>query len=130
VSLSCNQYVVYSATYQVPTFYFSVHDANGTPLFVDDLVKTSLFRSNIFENTTSTSFAVTQRANVCPMLSQGEHPTLGTPCWYLHPCETVNAVDEIMVELARESPASWTETRRLVRWMEAWFMVLSCAVDL
>ncbi|KAG2369884.1 hypothetical protein BDR07DRAFT_1387296 [Suillus spraguei] len=49
-----------------------------------------------------------------------EHPTLGTPCWYFHPCETANAVQEILNETERRS----------VSWMEAWFTVLSTAIDM
>ncbi|KAF8231848.1 hypothetical protein L208DRAFT_1398182, partial [Tricholoma matsutake] len=41
-------------------------DTAGSPLALDDL-------PSVF---------------VIPLLSQGDHPTLGTPCWYLHPCQS------------------------------------------
>lgn len=56
------------------------------------------------------------------MLSQGDHPTLGTPCWYLHPCHTAEAVEEIMKEVNCEGD-------RLLRWMEAWFTMLGNVID-
>jgi len=126
-SVISNQYIVYSATFQVPTFYFTIHNSNGSPLCLTDIVKTSLFRRFALEGTETTSFGVSLPASSFPLLSQGDHPTLGTPCWYFHPCETSGAVDEVMKEIMQ---GSWTESRRLVRWLEAWFMVLGTAVTL
>jgi len=125
-TLVSSQYVVYSASFQVPAFYFTVHDSKGTPLALMDLVRTSLFHPSAFEQTEITSFGLTRPASSFPLLSQGDHPTLGTPCWYLHPCETANAVDELMSELDLEG---YAEGIRLARWLEMWFMVLGTAVN-
>lgn len=57
------------------------------------------------------------------MLSQGDHPTLGTPCWYLHPCQTAEVVDELMREV------ECGEAERPLQWMEAWLMMLGNVVD-
>ncbi|KAJ7129766.1 hypothetical protein C8R44DRAFT_777610 [Mycena epipterygia] len=120
-TLTCLQYIVYSATFQVPAFYFTLHDASGSPLPLDDLVRTTLFHRFAFKGTESTSFGVSLPGSAFPLLSQGDHPTLGTPCWYFHPCQSAAAVDEILEELG---------TRKLMRWMEVWFMVLGQAVDM
>ncbi|KAJ7700006.1 hypothetical protein B0H17DRAFT_1048224 [Mycena rosella] len=120
-TLTCLQYIVYSATFQVPAFYFTLHDASGSPLVLDDLVQTTLFRRFAFEGTESTSFAVSLPTSAFPLLSQGDHPTLGTPCWYFHPCQSAAAVDEIMDELGEQ---------RLMRWMETWFMVIGTVVSM
>ncbi|TRM67976.1 hypothetical protein BD626DRAFT_480410 [Schizophyllum amplum] len=127
-SLSCHQYVVYSAGFQVPAFYFTIHDSGGSPLRIDDLVRTSLFRPAAFETTERNSFAVTPSASTFPLLSQGDHPILGTPCWYLHPCETATALREIVSELQCDDGDS--RERCLTRTLKAWFMVLSSIVDL
>ncbi|KAG2077502.1 hypothetical protein BDR04DRAFT_1043604 [Suillus decipiens] len=119
-SLTCHQYVVLSATFRVPAFYFSIHGSSGSPLQLTDIMQTSLLREDVCEGTVATTFAVSHPAMNFPLLSQGEHPTLGTPCWYFHPCETANAVQEILNE----------SERRPVSWMEAWFTVLSTAVDM
>lgn len=29
-------------------------------------------------------------------LERGVHPATGAACWYLHPCETASALDELM----------------------------------
>ncbi|KAF7983852.1 hypothetical protein HWV62_18170 [Athelia sp. TMB] len=125
-----NQYVVYSSTFQVPTFYFTVHDLHGSPLSLGDILKTSLFRYFALEDTSVTSFAVSRSSSSFPLLSQGDHPTLGTPCWYLHPCETPAAVRELMAEIeAGVNPEEWTE-EQLLRILDIWFMVLGSAVDI
>lgn len=75
----------------------------------------------------TTSFAVNLPTSSFPLLSQGDHPTLGSPCWYFHPCETSVSVGEVMKEVARDE---WTEDEYLVRWIETWFMVLGTVVDM
>ncbi|KAK7061654.1 MFS general substrate transporter [Favolaschia claudopus] len=92
--------------------------AGGSPLPLDELVRTTLFHRHAFEGTESTSFGVALPGSAFPLLSQGDHPTLGTPSWYFHPCESAAAVEEIMNELGDQQIAN-----RILRWMEAWFMV-------
>ncbi|KAL1740517.1 hypothetical protein HDZ31DRAFT_47344 [Schizophyllum fasciatum] len=128
VPLSCHQYVVYAPGFQVPAFYFTIHNSQGSPLRVDDLVRTSLFRPSAFSATARSSFAITPSASSFPLLSQGDHPVLGTPCWYLHPCETATALAEIMSEMAYDDGGS--RDRRLQRTLEAWFMLLNSIVSL
>lgn len=140
-TLTCKQYIVYSATFQVPAFYFTLHDASGSvclcascprrlacpggsPLSLDDLVRTTLFRRFAFEGTENTSFGVSQPGSAFPLLSQGDHPTLGTPCWYFHPCESAAAVTELMAELDEIGK------HQLLRWLETWFMVLGTVVNM
>jgi ubiquitin-like-conjugating enzyme ATG10 len=95
--------------------------AGGSPLQLTDIMQTSLLREDVCEGTVATTFAVSHPAMNLPLLSQGEHPTLGIPCWYFHPCETASAVEEILKE---------SEDNRPLSWMEAWFTVLSTAVNM
>ncbi|EJD01335.1 uncharacterized protein FOMMEDRAFT_169476 [Fomitiporia mediterranea MF3/22] len=90
------QYTVYSATFQVPALYFSMHTTSGSPLSLDGILASSLFRRNVFPNAQKTGFALQTPSNTFPLLSQGEHPTLGTPCWFFHPCETPSALAELV----------------------------------
>ncbi|KAK7049595.1 hypothetical protein VNI00_005626 [Paramarasmius palmivorus] len=96
--LSCRQYITFSSTFQVPCFYFTICRSEGTPLSANELVKTSLFHRFVLDDTQTTSFAVSHPSALFPLLSQGDHPTLGTPCWYLHPCETAKAMEELLNE--------------------------------
>ncbi|RDX53108.1 hypothetical protein OH76DRAFT_1494773 [Lentinus brumalis] len=122
-SLTCNQYVVYSATFGVPAFYFTLHDRSGSPLALEQVVQSALFRPNTLPSPDGNTFAVTLPHSAFSLLSQGDHPTLGTPSWYLHPCNTAEVVGEIMAEVEEGRT-------NLLRCMEAWFMVLGNIVDL
>ncbi|KAL6299106.1 hypothetical protein BKA93DRAFT_808335 [Sparassis latifolia] len=124
--LSTRQYVVHSPTFQVPAFYFTIHDSAGSPLTLADIVTTPLFRRHALPETVSNSFAVSAPESLFPMLSQGDHPTLGTPAWYFHPCYTLESVAEVMMEVQQDE---WTTEQRLLRWLETWFMVLGNIVD-
>lgn len=149
--LVCSQSVVFSPTFQVPAFYFTIHDSSmfcssvnitnfakphvaGSPLPLADILKSSLFRRHSFpENSATTSFALSLPDQNLPLLSQGDHPTLGTPSWYIHPCETASAIAELTEEINSESTMSeqeMSEEVSMVRWMEVWFMVLGSTVDL
>ena len=94
------------------------------PLSLAKLVRTSLFRPFGFEHTEMNSFGLSRPQSSFPLLSQGEHPVLGTPCWYLHPCETRNSVNELMDQVE-----PLPEEARLMRWLEIWFMVVGAVVD-
>ncbi|KAF7331970.1 hypothetical protein MKEN_00077300 [Mycena kentingensis (nom. inval.)] len=120
-TLTSNQYIVFSPTFRVPTFYFTLRDASGSPLMLDDLVNTTLFHRCALDDTERTSFAATQPGAAFPLLSQGEHPVLGTPCWFLHPCESAKAVEEIMRELGSEEDMDW---------FRSWMLVLCTVVAL
>lgn len=65
-----------------------------------------------------------------PLLTQSEHPTLGIPCWSIHPCETSPAMGELLDE---RIGLSWNEDdpqTGLVQWLATWFMLLSTIVDI
>ncbi|KAI6047262.1 hypothetical protein EDC04DRAFT_3102153 [Pisolithus marmoratus] len=123
----CHQYVVLSPTFRVPTFYFSAHDSSGTPLTLTDVLQLPLFRRDAFEGAQVTAFSVEQTCASFPLLSFGDHPTLNVQCWYLHPCGTSAAVEEIL-DAAEEGDGE--EQQRHLRWLEAWFTLLSSLLDL
>ncbi|THH17967.1 hypothetical protein EW146_g2938 [Bondarzewia mesenterica] len=120
------QGVVFSPTFQVPVFHFTVHDSRGSPLVLSDILKTTLFRSQSLPVTDVTSFALSNPGSPFPLLSQGDHPTLATPSWYIHPCETSAALAEVMAEVMPEAEESarWAGNAALIRYMELWFMII------
>lgn len=101
--------------------------SEGSPLSLSDLLNTTLFRVSAFSGTEASAFAITKPNTNFPLLSQGDHPTLGTPFWYLHPCETDKAVEEIMSALLGQELKG---EMRLARWLKTWFMVLSSVVNI
>lgn len=127
------QYIVYSPTFGVPSFYFSMYDHNGAPLPLHDVIKTSLFRLQALpDNVNTEPHAVTLPDSQFPLLSFGDHPVLGISCWYFHPCETSSAIREILEatgETIGDRNAECSD-RFLTRWLEAWFLVLGSVIDL
>lgn len=96
----------------------------GSPLPLSQIVRLPLFRSGLFpEFDQDSSFAVQGSESSFAMLSQGDHPTLGTPSWYLHPCHTSDMVGEILDE------HSGSNIGRGARWIESWFLVMNNAVN-
>lgn len=140
--LACRQYAVFSSTYQVPALYFSVHHRSasvlqemcnlacilklglaGAPLTLQEIVASPLFRPQVLPMTRMSTFALDTANSAFALLSQGDHPTLGTPCWYLHPCRTAEVVEEIIKEV------DCADVDRPLRWLEVWFMVMCNMVD-
>lgn len=99
----------------------------GAPLAIDALLRSTLFQPFAFEKTETSTFAITRPTSSFPLLSQGDHPTLGTPYWYLHPCESAGAVEEVIKEVEQDG---WVEELKLIRWLEAWFMILGTTINL
>ncbi|KAM5532432.1 hypothetical protein V8D89_013926 [Ganoderma adspersum] len=120
--LTCKQYIVLSATFEVPTLYFTLHGASGSPLSLEEIMKSSLFRPQALPSADGNTFAVTLPESSFALLSQGDHPTLGTPSWYFHPCHTADVVGEILAEIEVGGVDE-------LRWLEAWFMVMGNMVD-
>ncbi|KIJ56548.1 hypothetical protein M422DRAFT_238173 [Sphaerobolus stellatus SS14] len=132
-TVTVQEYIVYSPTFGVPAFYFIVQDQDGTPLPLQEVVRTSLFRPEVLPECASTEpHAVTLKDSQFPLLSFGDHPVLGMPCWYFHPCETSRAVNELLgaVENLGNSKSETTDQSDLLTWLEKWFLVLGTVVDL
>ena len=102
------------------------HLIDGSPLSLRDLVQTSFFRAPALEGTEATPFSLGLPGASFPLLSYGDHPATGLPCWYLHPCETASAVEEVMSEVKE---AGWTEEMLLSRWLEARIMIVGTVDD-
>lgn len=149
--LSVLQYIVYSPSFQVPAFYFVVSDASeyitshlrvyflpltdGTPVPLEDIVKTSLFRPGVLQQSAihQTHISLDEAtsepvSSVFPLLSQGDHPVLQTRCWYFHPCETQQAVKELLV--ARQAEVVDGKTMGAEEWLEVWMLVLGSVLNL
>ncbi|KAI0676834.1 hypothetical protein C8Q78DRAFT_999764 [Trametes maxima] len=121
--LACKQYIVYSPTFEVPAFYFTIHGSSGAPLPLNRITESTLFRRHALPSANDNTFALTLPDTSLALLSQGDHPTLGTPSWYLHPCHTSEAVGEILAE------SDGRNGENGLRWMEVWFMVMGNVVD-
>jgi ubiquitin-like-conjugating enzyme ATG10 len=99
----------------------------GASLRLDDILQTSLFRLDISPHYAKTIFGLTEPNAAFPLLSYGDHPVLGMPCWCFHPCETSKAVDELVKEMGQDGRS---EDENLLQWMRAWFLVLRNTVNI
>ena len=102
-------------------------NADGSPLALEEIMNTSLLRSHVLSGTQVTSFALVQPDALFPLLSQGDHPTLGTPSWFIHPCGTACAMGELIGEKKAEGMPEVVSDKSL-DWLEMWFMVLGNVV--
>ena len=105
-----------SCTYELDTA------ADGEIMGLADIMSTSLFRPLALPDPQH-DHGIDAPGSAFALLSQGDHPTLGTPCWYLHPCHTAEVIGEILDELVTDGP------QRFQRYLEAWFMVLGNMIE-
>jgi ubiquitin-like-conjugating enzyme ATG10 len=101
-------------------------NADGSPLMLEEIMNASLLRRHALPETRVTSFALVQPDSLFPLLSQGDHPTLGTPAWFIHPCGTACA----MGELIGEKNAEGMPEHKWLNWLEMWFMMMGNIVEL
>ncbi|KAF8422906.1 hypothetical protein EV426DRAFT_704652 [Tirmania nivea] len=77
--------IVLSPIYCVPVLYFNM-TIDSTPASLDDVYQHLVWQSDVSRDV---NWEETLRAvGVHGAISQGEHPVLGTPLWFIHPCET------------------------------------------
>lgn len=143
---TCGQSIAFSPTFQVPVFYFTIHDsrallsakeervllkrgnADGSPLTLEEIMNTSTLRRHALPEIQVTPYALVQPDSSFPLLSQGDHPTLGTPGWFIHPCGTAYAIGELIGERKAEGMPGVDDD--WLHWLEAWFMMMENIVDL
>jgi ubiquitin-like-conjugating enzyme ATG10 len=66
-----------------------------------------------------------------PGITQTDHPTLTTPCWLLHPCETSHTVVELLKSRMEDDKGFTILPDDLpVVWVETWFAVISGIIRL
>ena len=58
-------------------------------------------------------------------LTQNDHPTLGIPFYYIHPCQTSQAVSDL---LEQDSVDNAGGDERFAHWLDTWFAVVSSAM--
>jgi ubiquitin-like-conjugating enzyme ATG10 len=94
-------------------------------------MNTSLLRRHTLPETQVTPFALVQPDALFPLLSQGDHPTLGTPAWFIHPCGTGLAMGELIGEKNAEAEGRLEGVDdEWLNWLETWFVMLGNIVEL
>ncbi|KAJ5085646.1 Atg10p [Penicillium argentinense] len=85
-SLHIDYDIVLSPTYQVPVLYFTIREANQGPVGLDTVyqyVVPELYRKEV------------KSVGVMGGISFGYHPVSGAPAFFVHPCNTADAMGHI-----------------------------------
>jgi len=92
-------------------------------------MNTSILRRHALPEIQATPYALVQPDASFPLLSQGDHPTLGTPGWFIHPCGTACAIGELIGERQKGEEMAGVDDDWL-QWLETWFMMMENIVGL
>ncbi|KAI9498317.1 autophagocytosis associated protein [Zychaea mexicana] len=87
--VTVEHHIVYSPGYQVPVLYFNGYDADGTALSLDEVYRWVVSKGM------QSSLQHGNRLSAQGSISQEEHPALGLPFYYIHPCETQSMMRSI-----------------------------------
>jgi ubiquitin-like-conjugating enzyme ATG10 len=78
--------ILLSLSYRVPVMYFCIQDQSSRPVMdVDamyDLIVTTAYHSQLKD------------AGVIGGISTTDHPVDGRPVWFIHPCQTAEALEK------------------------------------
>ena len=77
--VTCEVHVAYSVVYSEPVLLFNKYHAGGSMLSQDEIWQTILQRPGQGE---------ALPAGIRGHITQGEHPVLGSPFYFVHPCQT------------------------------------------
>ena len=108
-------------------------NTGGSPLPLDDLIRSSLFRARLGEYPLSTldkhnGYDTGDEQAHLPAFTQVEHPHLtGLMCYSLHPCETAATLAEVLS--SNETILDPTATPHSpLEILQAWFMLVNTVV--
>lgn len=153
-SITVNQWICLSPTYNVPTLYFTAHtpcpfrprpslcllgarnltcssfSSAGAPLTLPQLLQSSIFHPHSPSTYPYwTLSALHSISTALPFISQGSHPTTGAATWFLHPCETEAVMRDVLSSFSSAAEAEEVEGWR-GRWLESWLMVVGSVVNM
>ncbi|XP_026722441.1 ubiquitin-like-conjugating enzyme ATG10 [Athene cunicularia] len=95
-------HILYSSSYQVPVLYFRACFLDGRPLTLDEIWKNvhACYQAHLLEGPWDT-------------ITQQEHPLLGQPYFFLHPCRT----NEFMSPILTSSQKQNRHTNYIILWL-------------
>eukprot|EP00742_Colponemidia_sp_Colp-10_P003471 GILJ01003697.1.p1 GENE.GILJ01003697.1~~GILJ01003697.1.p1 ORF type:complete len:229 (-),score=13.92 GILJ01003697.1:109-795(-) len=112
-------HIVYSPTYQVPVLYLNASNLDGEVLSTEELWNV-LRHSRLFDADTSK----------WSVLTQGEHPVLGVPYLFLHPCQTADFMKIVWADNSASSPSESPKGELKVDYLTCWLALVGPLVGL
>ncbi|GLE03736.1 hypothetical protein PINS_up012638 [Pythium insidiosum] len=108
-------HIVFHSIYQVPTLFFRAYHHDGSPAVID----------------LDSYFGVKSAMRVIAM---DEHPVLGTPFHFLHPCETTSAMELLLMAAPSVSPrkanAASASDRSAPSYLLAWLSLVQSVTSI
>ncbi|XP_061191966.1 ubiquitin-like-conjugating enzyme ATG10 isoform X1 [Saccostrea echinata] len=100
IVLTYEFHIVYSQSYNVPVLYFNAHFQNGKLLSLEEIwdMVPAVYKERLTQDRWT-------------FISQQEHPLLGRPFYFLHPCHTA--------DLMRNIPALTDKRQYIIAWLSA-----------
>ena len=118
-------HVLYSSTYSVPVLYFSACTNSGVSVEIEQVYARA--PAYISENDARWSMISqgVRRADQCAFvrasqLNLQEHPVVGIPFFFIHPCNTAALMKELCTTAARTSHSHY-----VISWMSVLCAVLN-----
>lgn len=105
----CEWHVLWSSAFRVPVMHYSLASADGTAL--DFAAEVAYADALAAAHGGPTSEGTSEGTSPNAFITSGEHPALGVPFWFLHPCRTA----AVMAQLA--TLAAWSHTHYLASWL-------------
>lgn len=99
--IQLEHHIVYSTSYQVPVIYFKAAFSDGTPLSHEEIF-----------------CYIIPDAYQDAIVSQNDHPVLGTPCWYIHPCDTRSLINTMTFD-----PLDYIKV-----WLSVYGPIVKCSI--
>ncbi|CAO3590703.1 unnamed protein product [Absidia cylindrospora] len=121
-SITVNHHIVYSASYQAPVLYFDAFFTDGMRLGLDDIY-THLVPP-IYQQDLKTSPVQAQGS-----ITQADHPLLGRPFWYIHPCDTQTLLQTILFGAQTTSLGRHHQDAFLHDYIKVWLALLGPIVQ-
>lgn len=115
--------VVYSPSYQVPVLYLTFAHCStnpSVPLPSPD---------GVYEILVPAGFKTAMRSvGLMGALSMAEHPVVGSPAYFIHPCHTQEAMSPLLENATLDS--SDVNHRKATNYLMLWFGVIGASVGL
>lgn len=98
--LTYEYHIVYSPSYGVPVLYFNAHTQGGKLLGLEEIWKRvpDVYKERLSKERWT-------------FITQQEHPLLGHPFYYLHPCHTA--------DLMKNTPVLTDKRHYIISWLSA-----------
>ncbi|CUS13801.1 unnamed protein product [Tuber aestivum] len=114
--------ILLSRAYQLPILYFNLHPPSSTAQIPASL-------QQVYEKLTSaTTRDALKSVGVQGAISQTDHPVLGVPYYFVHPCNTAAAMGEW--QLRRRDWGEGREDFDAEKYLAVWIGVVGSAVGL